>query len=89
MIVHVTRKHIELGFPKSVANCPIALAIWEIEPDATEIVVNPPHVHISFDEEDLDWFMTPKAYNLATDFDMGRPILPFSFILAERLDPME
>ena len=89
MIVHVTQKHINQGLPGCTCCCPVALAIRDNFPATIDIAVGNPTVEIDAQGDVTYKFLTPRAFNFIIDFDANRPVLPFSFILADRLDPME
>lgn len=81
--VKVTKDHIERGEKETDDRCPVALAISELDPNAT----------VSVCDDDI-WFGYPPEYGeyptpekvrrFIKHFDAGLPVRPFTFELAAR-----
>jgi hypothetical protein len=83
MLIRVTEKHIERGRRHDICACPIALAIREQMPFATEVKVYATRVAIH-KEEGLAFtrpLLPPDAIAFICAFDAKRSVQPFEFEL--------
>ncbi len=78
MLVTVKHEDITNGIPRSCNDCPIALALRRLFPEAA--------VHVAYHRIAIDdgRTVTPDIVRkFVKDFDRGRPVEPFEFPLPE------
>ena len=89
--LNITQSHINLGQPKEADRCPIALALREAMPDATEIEVDGQYVTLMLPDVEArsftnQWvgYCDQEAQDFQANFDadITRPhVLPFEMDL--------
>jgi hypothetical protein len=76
MKVEVKQEHIDKGVPSNGCECPIALALGEMFPDA-QVLVCDGRIEVGFEVA----APPQEAKEFINDFDDGEPVAPFSFDL--------
>ena len=78
MKIQVSQNDIFLGRPGSESECPIALAIKRVRPDA--------HVGVTGDKIEFDYisyFTCDEIMHFVNDYDVHIPVEPFEFEMDE------
>jgi len=86
MKIHVTEKHIKKGVISDPWNCPIAIAIQKatgIEPTVTSEWYILDSVKFPVPKKVSKLPMPKKVSKFIDDFDQGKPVKPFNFVLKE------
>ncbi len=76
MKITVTQRYIDKGKRAFPDKCPVALALRHVFP-GSDVSVGTIHAHI----DDKSYRLPRTAYTFIFDFDLERPVKPFSFVL--------
>ena len=86
--IKVTEQHISEGRAGDSALCPVALAIYDVVPESTSVIVHDSGLttidHDGYLDNIYHYWVTPgSAIQFIHDFDAGQAVKPFDFVADE------
>ena len=81
VVAKITQAHIDLGLRGQCEECPVALALMDVFPDAKRITVGGMWINVFLPEKKLNARVSGVVSDFIENFDKGFDVQPMEFAL--------